>query len=70
MKLGWALFVSAPRRDTIRRRGGDHVGSPPWNMFTAMSACSAIATISADPQQNTHGISLRQRDDAPDLVRD
>jgi predicted CXXCH cytochrome family protein len=73
MKLGWALFwigaAFAQTRDPAAW-GGDHVGKPlPEHVHGDECLFCHRNDIGQSWQKNTHGISLRQRDDAPDLVK-
>ena len=73
MKFGWALFcigaAFAQTRDPAAW-GGDHVGKPlPEHVHGDECLFCHRNDIGQSWQKNTHGISLRQRDDAPDLVK-
>jgi predicted CXXCH cytochrome family protein len=73
MKLGWALFcvgaALAQTRDPAAW-GGDHAGSPlPEHVHGDECLFCHRNDIGQTWQKNAHGISLRQRDDAPDLIK-
>ncbi len=73
MKRGWALLCMggafARTRDPAAW-GGDHAGKPlPEYVHGDEFLFCHRNDIGQSWQRNTHGVSLRQRDDAPELVK-
>src|SRR5260370_8423898 len=73
MKGGWALLCIGGGFAQTRDRagsGGDHVGKPlPEYVHGDECLFCHRNDIGQSWQKNTHGVSLRQRDDAPELVK-
>ena len=73
MKLGWALlYIGAAMAQTRNPAawGGDHVGKPlPEHVHGDECLFCHRNDIGQTWQKNTHGVSLRSREDAEDLVK-
>src|SRR5260370_34744056 len=73
MKLGWTLLCIAAAVAQTRNPaawGGDHVGKPlPEHVHGDESLFCHRNDIGQTWQKNTHGVSLRSREDGEELVQ-